>query len=172
VTDGLLGFDLPKSEAVIYNGGNVPFSSCTRIQSARALYALFSKPRPFAEAKNKFIHYGSYTTSQNELLGILEKLSQQKWKVKHVTSEEMLPKASEDMKKGLHWGLGFHVQAEFFGKKAPGDFRSLETWQRKLELPEDTLEGDMKGTWEQKWPIVRFVSDKLPDFKLDDEKRQ
>lgn len=169
VTDGLLGFDVGKREAIIYNGGDVPFSTGTRIQSARALYALLSKPGPFEEAKNQFIHIASYTTTQNELLGLLEKFTGEKWKLTQTTSVETIPKALEEMKQGLHWGLGHHMQAVFFDSKpaeALGDFRLLDTWNQRLELPADELESDLEDTLDGKWPIVRFVSDQLPDFKL------
>ncbi|KAF4467250.1 DNA binding [Fusarium albosuccineum] len=171
VVDGLLGFDINNREARIYNGGNVPFSTGLRDLAAQALYALVTNPERLEEAKNKYIHVASYTTTQNEVLSVVEKLTGQKWKVKNLTSEEVLPEALEDVKKGKNWGLAYQVQAILYGKgsdgHAVGDFRPLGIWNERLGLPETTLEDDLRGPLAGEWKgILHWQPDELPNYAV------
>ncbi|KAJ3547681.1 hypothetical protein NM208_g1393 [Fusarium decemcellulare] len=171
VVDGLLGFDINNREARIYNGGNVPFSTGLRDLAAQALYALITNPERFEEAKNKYIHVASYTVTQNEVLSVVEKLTGQKWKVKNLTSEEVLPEALEDVKKGKNWGLAYQVQAILYGNgsdgHAVGDFRPLGIWNERLGLPETTLEDDLRGPLAGEWKgILHWQPDELPNYAV------
>ncbi|KAH7146834.1 hypothetical protein B0J13DRAFT_584311 [Dactylonectria estremocensis] len=144
VVDGLLGYDLKNREARIYNGGDVPFSTGPRDLVGQALFALLTNPERFEEAKNQYIHMASYTVTQNQVLAVVETLTGQKFKVHHVTSEEVLPPALEEVKKGKNWGLAFQVQAILYGRDSKGelvgDFRPLGIWHENLGLAPRDLE--------------------------------
>ncbi|KIL86260.1 hypothetical protein FAVG1_10657 [Fusarium avenaceum] len=171
VIDGLLGFDMKKQNARIYNGGDVPLSTGLRDLAAQALYALITKPGRLEEAKNKYIHVASYTTTQNEILAVVEQLTGQKWQTENVTSKEVMPEALVDIKKGLNWGLGHQVQAILFDYdshgQAIGDFRPLGIWNEKLELPKTTLLDDLRGPLAGEWKgIIHWQPDELPNYEL------
>ncbi|CAI6095274.1 hypothetical protein V2G26_010865 [Clonostachys chloroleuca] len=171
VIDGLLGFDMKEQKVRIYNGGNVPMSTGPRNLAAQALYSLITNPERMEEAKNTYIHVASYTVTQNEILAVVEKLTGQKWQIENVTSKEVMPKALEDVKKGLNWGLGHQVQAILFDYgpdgEAIGDFRPLGIWNEKLDLPKTTLEDDLRGPLSGEWKgIVHWQPDELPNYEL------
>lgn len=113
----------------------------------------------------------SYTTTQNEILAVVEQLTGQKWQTENVTSKEVMPEALANIKKGLNWGLGNQVQAILFDydsdSQAIGDFRPLGIWNEKLELPETTLLDDLRGPLAGKWKgIVHWQPNELPSYKV------
>ncbi|KAI7776291.1 hypothetical protein LA080_005530 [Diaporthe eres] len=98
VIDGLIGIYLEPKVARIYNGGNVPFSTGTRDLVSKVLTEILSTPEHMEDTKNKFIHLASYTTTQNEVREVVEKLTGEKFEVQRLKSEEVLPQAVEDVK--------------------------------------------------------------------------
>ncbi|SPN96511.1 uncharacterized protein DNG_00039 [Cephalotrichum gorgonifer] len=171
VVDGLLGFDLKNKEARIYNGGDVPVSMGPRQLTAQAMYTLLTNPERFEEARNQYIHIASYTVTQNEILAVVERLTGEKLKVINVTSEETLPQALEEVKRGKNRGLAAQVQAILYGQDAQGellgDFRPLGIWHEKLNLLPTTLEQDLRGPLAGNWKgILHWQPEELPDYSI------
>ncbi|KAG9228733.1 hypothetical protein BJ875DRAFT_226777 [Amylocarpus encephaloides] len=105
----LFGFSNVKDRsAVIYDGGDRPFSTTNVNQVANAVVAVLSKPE---ETINKYLFVDSFTTTQNEILRALEKASG-KWQVKESMTEAALRKGKELVVKGDYGGnaLLFEVQ--------------------------------------------------------------
>lgn len=155
----------------MYNGGNVPFSTGTRDLVPKVLSELLSSPEYMEDTKNKFIHLASYTTTQNEVLQAVEKLTGERFEVQQLKSEEVLPKAEEDVKQGINIGLGFQVQATLFNwdsdGKSIGDFRPPGIWNDRLNLPESDPEQDLKGPLAGNWRgIVHWQGETLPDYSV------
>lgn len=149
----------------------MPFSTGPRDLVGQALFTLLTNPERFEESKNQFIHLASYTVTQNQVLSVVEKLTGQKFKVHNLTSEEVLPQALEEVKKGMNWGLAFQVQAILYGRgsngESVGDFRPLGIWHEKLNLEPRDLEQDLKGPLSGKWKgIVHWQPMEIPDYSL------
>lgn len=171
VIDGLIGIYLEPKVARIYNGGNVPFSTGTRDLVPKVLTEILSKPEHMEDTKNKFIHLASYTTTQNEILEVVENLTGEKFEVQQLKSEEVLPQAVEDVKRGINMGLGVQVQATLFNwdsnGESIGDFRPAGIWNDRLDLPTSSPEEDLKGPLAGKWKgIVHWQGEALPDYTV------
>lgn len=72
----------------------MPFSTGTRDLVPKVLTEILSTPEHMEDTKNKFIHLASYTTTQNEVLEVVEKLTGEKFEVQRLKSEEVLPRAN------------------------------------------------------------------------------
>lgn len=165
--DGLSGFDTTAHKATIYDGGDVPFSTATRTATCQTIYNLLADPALFEEAKNQYIHIAPHTTTQNEVLSILEKHTGQKWERENVKAVDVVPKAKEDIKNRDMWGLGQLVQSftfgKYFGEDHLGDFRQLDTWDARLKLPKENLEDDIKSVLDGKYKVVHWPPPEIPD---------
>ena len=149
----------------------MPFSTGTRDLIPEILVELLSKPEHMENTKNKFIHLASYTTTQNEVLKVVEKLTGEKFEVLQLKSEEVLPQAVEDVKRGMNWGMGRQVQATLFNWDSYGDpigdFRPEGIWNDRLDLPKSDLERDLKGPLAGNWRgIVHWQGESLPDYSV------
>lgn len=86
LTTGFLGFDLLNNTATIIDSGNQPFSATNVATVGQAVASLLSHP---TETANKFLSVSSVTTTQNEVLKLLEAESRQKWQVEHMSSNDL-----------------------------------------------------------------------------------
>lgn len=149
----------------------MPFSTGTRDLVPKVLVELLSNPEHMKDTENKFIHLASYTTTQNEVLKVVEKLTGEKLEVLHLKSEEVLPQAVEDLKRGINMGLGHQVQATLFNwdsnEESIGDFRPAGIWNERLDLPKSEMEQDLKGPLAGNWRgIVHWQGERLPDYSV------
>lgn len=137
----------------------------------KVLIELLSKPDHMEDTKNTFIHLASYTTTQNEVLKAVEKLTGEKLEVLQLESEEVLPQAAEDLKRGINMGLALQVQATLFNwdtnSESVGDFRPVGIWNDRLGLPksdpEQDLEGPLSGNWRG---VVHWQGESLADYSV------
>lgn len=123
------------------------------------------------DTKNKFIHLASYTTTQNEVLKVVEKLTGEEFEVLQFRSEEVLPQAAVDLKRGINMGLGLQVQATLFNwdfnDESVGDFRPVGIWNDRLGLPKSDPEQDLKGPLAGNWRgVVHWQGESLPDYSV------
>lgn len=66
---GIAGFDLKNKTAKIFDSGNEPYSATTLAFIGKCAAAILSKP---VETANKYLTVASFTTTQNEILKIME----------------------------------------------------------------------------------------------------
>lgn len=149
----------------------MPLSTGPRDLVPKVLVELLSNPEHMADTENKFIHLASYTTTQNEVLEAVEKRMGKKFEVLQLRSDEVLPKAAEDAKRGLNWGMGAQVQATLFNRDSSGesigDFRPVGIWNDRLSLPKSDLEEDLKDPLAGNWRgVVHWQGESIPDYSV------
>jgi len=90
-----LDFDLEKKEVTIYDSGDKRWSTTCIGTVGIAVAKVLAKPLDDENVRNKKLLISSFTTSQNEVLKMLEDQDKaaRKWTVKKMTSIEALEKA-------------------------------------------------------------------------------
>jgi nucleoside-diphosphate-sugar epimerase len=103
--DRLLLFDLPKRRARILDGGDIRWSASTLKRVGEAVSRVLERED---ETKNKILYVQSFCVSQNELLGVLEKVMNVKWEVEHLNAKELIEQNKEGVEKG-NWDAVIEV---------------------------------------------------------------
>ncbi|KAF2094362.1 hypothetical protein NA57DRAFT_17795, partial [Rhizodiscina lignyota] len=144
---GFLGFDLEAHTAGIADQGTVSFALTKPTTVASAVANMLQDSELLKATTNKYIYIASYTTTQNDILAKLQKLTDDHWRMEREHSQQVLAKHSELYHKvaekmpvvPLLNRAGTH-EAAF------GDIRKVEggLWNEKLGLPKDDLEEDLK----------------------------
>jgi hypothetical protein len=88
LTFDLLGFDLRRKTATIWDDGDNKSSMSTLNTIAQAILQIFTDVESRHEAKNQYIRISTVTTTQNEILQALESVSGTKFQVTHIKSAE------------------------------------------------------------------------------------
>lgn len=86
---GWLHYDLKKQKSIILDSGNKAWSTSTLGTASAAIVKVLLKPE---ETKNRPVFVASFTLSQRQLLGALEKVGGRKWEVETISSGEALKK--------------------------------------------------------------------------------
>lgn len=138
---GFLGYDLKSKTAQIWDDGEAKFSSATLSTIAKAAVRIL-EPVHVEQTKNQDIFVLSFTTTQNQILDILEKLTG-KWSVEKVDSKSLIADLHKRLATGefgpqVVYGL---IKAGTFAADAgnPGDYSHL-SWNEKLHLDLEDLE--------------------------------
>jgi hypothetical protein len=144
---GFNGFNLADKSVTIFDGGNTKFSATNLHTIGVALIKALEKPE---ESKNQYIYLGGFNTTQNEILGLAEKITGAKWTVKHVASKEHLANGRTKVEKGDYTGILDLLQVATFGEEQIGLFDPAKLWNEKLGLPKDDLEKSIRAALEGK----------------------
>jgi len=110
------GFDFTSRTATFFDDGKTQMSLSTWPQVGRAIAALFSLPvekeegssASISDFRNRQIYVASFTTSQDEILDSVLRVTGDKredWKIEYETSRERFERGVEALKQGD--GLGF-----------------------------------------------------------------
>ncbi|KAF2464840.1 NAD(P)-binding protein [Lindgomyces ingoldianus] len=134
---GFLGFHIPSKTATLIDSGTAPFSTTNLHQIGLSLIKILQNP---SETKNKYIYVSSFTTTQSDILAAVEKLSGEKWTVKHVTSKELIEIGNEKLKNKDFSGIGDLIKAVAWGKEGLGDSRPAGLWDERLGLEKEGFE--------------------------------
>ncbi|OAA36000.1 nmrA-like family protein [Beauveria brongniartii RCEF 3172] len=94
---GVLGFDIAKKKAQIWDGGNTKFLATNLEDIVAALMTLLRDAHVREKAKNRYVYISSFATTQNETLRELEKFSGSEFAVTHVKSDVLKQKALADL---------------------------------------------------------------------------
>lgn len=144
---GFLGFDISSRRAQIWDDGQARFSSATLSTIGKAAVAIL-EPLYVEETKNQNIFILSFTTTQRQILEILERLTG-KWSVERVDSKPLISDlhkrlASGDFGPQVVYGI---IKAATFAGDAgnPGDYSHL-SWNEKLHLELEDLETVLANT--------------------------
>ncbi|SCO92623.1 related to 2`-hydroxyisoflavone reductase [Fusarium oxysporum] len=84
--NGGFGFDLSKRHAIIFDSGDARFSPTSFDIVGKAVAAILTKTD---ETENQYLGVSSFTTSQTEILKILEKETGTKWDVDQVSTADL-----------------------------------------------------------------------------------
>ncbi|KAF3060842.1 hypothetical protein CFAM422_010863 [Trichoderma lentiforme] len=82
------GFDLRQKTAAIWDDGNNRSSMSTLKTIAQAIIQIFTDPTSREEAKNQYIRIATATTTRNEILQALERVSGTKFQVTRIETAE------------------------------------------------------------------------------------
>ncbi|PWY72643.1 isoflavone reductase family protein [Aspergillus eucalypticola CBS 122712] len=97
VKNGFLGFNLQSHEATLYDEGTNPASVSTLAQIGRALVAVLQNPEV---TQNQYVYVESFTITQKQILGALEKATGKDWKVTDVALKPLIEESTERLKGG------------------------------------------------------------------------
>lgn len=139
---GSLGFSIPKNTAIIFDSGNEPFSGSNLSTIGLAIASILKHPE---ETANKYLDIASFITTQNEILGILEKESGTKWSVEHKKTEDSQKIADEKLAKGDFSAFGDYLKVYLFSDGKGKSPTEKELANKSLGLPEDNLRETIKA---------------------------
>ncbi|KAH7116781.1 isoflavone reductase family protein-like protein CipA [Dendryphion nanum] len=139
---GFLGFDGASKTATLIDEGKATFSSTNLRQIGETVVKALEKA---SETKNSYVYVSSFQVSQASLLPIVEKVTGEKFTVKHVTSKELLESGNEKLKKQDFSGINDLIRAGAFGAEGLGDSKPSGLWNDKLGLKKEDLEESVKA---------------------------
>jgi hypothetical protein len=124
---------------LIYDSGDTKFSATNLATIGAAIAAVLHKPE---ETANKYIRISSFSTSQNEILTVLEKVTGKKWTIERTTAAESILTGQEKLAKGDASGLMDIVNGIVLGGPVTGGDlgASKELSNGLLGLPKETVE--------------------------------
>lgn len=127
---------------MIFDGGDRAFSVTNLSQVANAVVAVLLRPE---ETANRYLYVDSFTVTQNEILGVLEKVTASKWQVKQRITDEAVREGKERLGKGDFGGMGLLLNASFLGEGYGANYtRDEELANRRLGLPTQELEESVR----------------------------
>ncbi|KAJ4142989.1 hypothetical protein NW765_000127 [Fusarium oxysporum] len=141
---GIWGFDLINKKAQLFDGGNTKFTASNGAQVGRALVAILANP---AKTANKLVSVESFTTTQSEVLAVLEKATGTEWARTEIPVEEVRAEAFKLLSEGdVANGGAKAIASVVFGKEALEDHTHLGTaqWNKELGLPSETVEATVQ----------------------------
>lgn len=142
--NGLLGFDLQSHNAKIYDSGDVSWSATILSTIGLAVVRTLLKPD---ETMNKFLFIYSITTTQNEVLSVLEKQTGEKWHVQNQKMKDVVKSGEEKLSKGDRSGALALILSTMFQEGWGSDFTKwTDTANALLGLPEESLEALVKSS--------------------------
>ena len=114
---GLHGFvvNVPERTAIIYNGGDVPFSATNLDTIGRAVVGVIEH---LPETANRPVYIHDAVVTQNQLIRYAKEKDGREWKVTHKSTEEMRLSSLEQVAKGnTDWSvLQNFVFSSFLGE--------------------------------------------------------
>lgn len=98
---------------------------------------------------NKFLFIYSITTTQNEVLSVLEKQTGEKWHVQNQKMKDVVKSGEEKLSKGDRSGALALILSTMFQEGWGSDFtKCTDTANALLGLPEESLEALVKSSIE------------------------
>jgi hypothetical protein len=92
---GIMGWNIPARTAMLFDGGDVPYEATNVSQIGAAVAAVLSAtPSPDGtpmvdRTRNTYVYVNSFTTTQNDVLRLLEKHSGSTFTVQHVDGADV-----------------------------------------------------------------------------------
>lgn len=141
---GLQGWDLPGRKVTIFGDGEYEYEATNLGQIGRAIAAVLL-PEHFEETKNLYLYVNSFTTTQNEVLKMLEMITGDKFEAEHKSVEETYDMGLEQLRNGSMKGISV-ITAVLYGKGGVNNFsKTRGLWNERLGLPVESLEGCLRG---------------------------
>ncbi|RDW72892.1 NmrA-like family protein [Coleophoma cylindrospora] len=138
---GSLGFSIPNKTATIIDSGNEPFFGTNLKAIGLAVVSVLQHP----ETSNRYLRVSSFTTTQNELLSILESESGGQWTVSKEAADERRKTGEENLAKGDRSAFG-NLLKDFVFRDGSGHGSPVGGFANKeLGLPEEVLKETIKN---------------------------
>lgn len=144
-----MGFDLLNKTATLVDGGKTRFTTSTVSQIGRAIISVLKHP---AETKNQLVCVESFTTTQAEVLAVLQKATGQDWKVRWESSEDLRLEGFKKVGEGdILGGLALVITALVLGREGLEDHTSVKggIWNKRLGLEAESVEDTVRAVLKQ-----------------------
>lgn len=146
---GLMGWNVPEREAVIFDGGDIEYEATNVDQLGRAVAASLTDDH-FEATKNNYVYVNSFTVTQNKILAILEELTGDKFAITHSTRADISKSGWETYNAAIAAGKiaegGYFpgvleiITGQILDKDALNGYsKRKELWNDELGLPKDDL---------------------------------
>ena len=163
---GVMSYDVPKMSATVFDGGDVKYEGTNVGHIARAVVACLATPEAFEATTNEYVYVNSFTTTQNEVIGLIEKFTGRTMQHTPVSSTDLGRKARETMEAmgGLEAYRAYEPTPEapyapgsveaiwscLYGGNATGglnqySLREPGLWNARLGLPKEKIEETVRG---------------------------
>ena len=140
-----MGINLKEQKAIIYDDGNIVWSTTTYASIGQAVKNAMRAP----ETVNKYLFINSFTVSQNQVLESCEKISGKKWDVTHVAAEEQKKIGQRKVANGDLSGAMLLIRYINCVEGYGGNFAQYEkTSNELLSLPVETVDGVVAGIFQ------------------------
>jgi len=129
-------YNLDTKTATIFDQGTKPFCATSLKKTCDVVHAVFQH---IPETKNRVLYVSSFTTTQNEVLGALQKATGTKWTVQRFTTKAEMAKAREKLSRGDQYGQMDLLLSAIYAPEFGSDWSDAARESDKiLELvPED-----------------------------------
>lgn len=142
LTVGFLGFDAKSKTATLFDDGKATFSATSLLQIGLATIKSLEKPDL---TKNQAVLIAGHTTSQSEILAVVEKLTGEKWTVKNVSTKELGDEGQAKLEKGDFSAIPQLIQYGIFNaEENAGDNSKFGLWNEKIGLEKESFEDTIK----------------------------
>ena len=152
---GHLGWNIPARTATIFDGGDVPLEFTNLEQVGRAVAAVLS-PKHYDSTANTYVYINSFTATQNQILGHLERLTGEGFTITRTTAQELaqhgLQLLLQTREQGLNGSESYPpgaIEVITAGIHGYGGFNQFSQtkglWNKALELPDDDLEKTLRS---------------------------
>lgn len=165
----VMGFDIQNMSVNVIDGGDTKYEATNVGQIARAVIACLASEQAFNDTAGQYVYVNSFTTTQNEVIALIEKYTGRSMQRTPIDSLDLSRKAREQMDAmgGLEAYRAYETTAEapyapgavesilaciYGGEKLNGinqySMREPGLWNEKLGLPKENLEDTVRGVVE------------------------
>ncbi|KAH9209772.1 hypothetical protein DL95DRAFT_466458 [Leptodontidium sp. 2 PMI_412] len=129
----------PTNSAKIWDSGNSKFAATNLSTVGRAVVTILTTAEE--KTRNKQVEVESFTTTQNEIVAILEKVTGAKWNVEKTSSEQELAAAEANLEKGEFLEAYYiWVKAWIFSGKVGSKLVNAKDGNELLSVEAESLE--------------------------------
>ena len=159
---GFLGLDVEHRTAELWDDGDVPFTATNLAVVARTVVKLLTDAAAYEASRNAYIHTGSVTTTQKELLAAAEKATNAKFEVTIIESQKLIDESTAKLAEGDGAAMLPLVKAVAFARfhgEALTDLRRYGLFNEKFGIKDDST-GEIVATLVKNWdglPYSRYV---------------
>ena len=141
---GFLGVNIPGKKVTLWDEGKAPFSATTLPDIGKALVQVL-KPENYEKTANRYLYVESYTITQLQLKGVLEKVSGASWTAETLDSRAVEKESAEKLKNGDFSAIPKLIGGVSYGYRRLGDFSSYGLANDEIGLPRGDIEADVKA---------------------------
>lgn len=166
---GALAFNIPNMSVNVLDSGDTPYEATNIGTIGKAVVACLTSPARFEDTANRYVYINSFTTTQNEVISLIEKFTGRTVKRNHISAKELSEKALATIEAngGLQGcrdfnptperlyapGSGETIMACIFGGEAFGGINQYSMhepglWNDRLGLPKENMEETVRGVVE------------------------